>query len=135
MENLLSEAVDYPEHMRILLKRGYLDTIKDLKILKDLFTCAFAADDLSFICRLLEISGLRPLDTFYGLDFEFQEMSVLQIAAYHAPVGLFKQLLAADNLTLDPSDSMHRSSMVSAALGTNFMMAGATNHPPANASS
>ncbi|KAJ5249560.1 ankyrin [Penicillium chrysogenum] len=120
LKKLLSEAVDYPEHTKILLERGYLDTIKDTKILKDLFTCAFAADDLSFVCRLLETSGLRPTDTFYGLDFAFQEMSVLRIAAYYAPVCIFKELLAADNLTLDPSDTMHRSAMVSAALGTNF---------------
>lgn len=102
------------------MERGYLDTIKDIKILKDLFPCAFAADDLSFVCRLLEISGLRLLNTFYGLDFEFQEMSVLRIAAYYAPVRIFKELLTTDNLTLDPSDAMHRSAMVSAALGTNF---------------
>ncbi|KAJ6126137.1 ankyrin [Penicillium samsonianum] len=120
LKKLLSEAVDYPEHTKILSEHGYLDTIKDIKILKDLFTCAFASDDFSFVWRLLETSGFRPLDTFYGLDFEFQEMSVLRIAAYYAPVGIFKELLAADNLTLDPSDAMHRSAMVSAALGTNF---------------
>lgn len=71
LKNLLSEAVDYPEYTKILLERGYLDTIKDTKILKDLFTCAFTADDLSFICRLLETSGLRPPDIFYGHGFEF----------------------------------------------------------------
>ncbi|CAG7940231.1 unnamed protein product [Penicillium salamii] len=120
LKKLLSEAVDHPEHTKILSEHGYLDTIKDMKILKDLFACAFASDDFSFVWRLLEISGFRPLDTFYGLDFEFQEMSVLRIAAYYAPVGIFKEFLAADNLTLDPSDAMHRSAMVSAALGANF---------------
>lgn len=120
LKKLLSKAVDYPEHTKILSEHGYLDTIKDTKILKDLFTCAFASDDFSFVWRLLETSGFRPLDTFYGLDFEFQEMSVLRIAAYYASVGIFKELLVADNLTLDPSDAVHRSAMVSAALGTNL---------------
>lgn len=120
LDGVLSKAINYPGHIKVLLERGYLDKIKDIKILKGVFAGAFEIGDLAFVCRLLKIGEFGILDTLHGPDLEYHERSILQIAAHYSSVETFKEFLTTHNLTLDPKHPIHCAALVSAALGTNI---------------
>lgn len=118
LDDVLSKAMNYPGHIGVLSERGYLDTTKDIGILKGVFAGAFEAGDLELVCRLLKIGEFDLLDTLNGPDLEYHEQIVLQIAAYYSSVETFKEFLTTHNLTLDPDHPVHCAALFSAALST-----------------
>lgn len=123
-KDMLAKARDYPNHMEVLLHRGYLDKTKDIRILKNMLPGAFKAGNLAFVWRLIEHGELGIFDTLNGPDLGYHEQTVLQIAAYHSSLETFQQFLANRNLTLDPNHPTHCAALVSAAVGTNTDVVG-----------
>ncbi|KAH8431441.1 uncharacterized protein LDX57_009103 [Aspergillus melleus] len=121
---LLDNARNYPEHIKVLLRRGYLGDIKAPHTLKEILIGAFKANDLAFVSRIIEhgeLSLLNPLDSPRLYD---HEQTALQIAAYSSSLETFRGFLSAHDLALDPSHPIHCSALVSAALGANVDVIG-----------
>ena len=120
LKEVLSKAMDHPQHIEILLNHGYLQPINDVQILPRVFAGAFETGNLAFVCRLLTLGKFGLLDTLNGSGLEYHEKTILQIAAYHSSVETFQNFLTTHSLTLDPYHPIHWSALVSAALGTNI---------------
>lgn len=123
LNDVLVEARDCPELLQVLLRRGYVDKIEDIRILKNMLAGAFEVGDLAFVSRVIEHGELALLDALDG-PVECHEQTVLQIAAHYSSLETFQRFLATQNLVLDPDHPTHRAALVSAAVGTNTDVVG-----------
>ena len=71
LEDVLAKARDYPQHMEVLLQRGYLIKPIDGRILQNMLAGAFEAGNLAFVRRLLKHGGIGLLDALDGSDTEY----------------------------------------------------------------
>lgn len=120
LKDVLAKARDYPEHMEVLLQRGYLDKTIDGRVLQRMLAGAFEAGNLAFVRRLLKHGGIGLLDALDGPDVEYHEQTVLHIAAYYSSLTTFQEFLSTQDLTLDPDHPTHCAALVSAAMGANI---------------
>ncbi|KAJ5555596.1 ankyrin [Penicillium sp. DV-2018c] len=119
LDKLLSKTVRHPGHIKPLLDRGFLDKVKDIKILKCVFAGAFKLGELPVICRLLHISEFGICDILHDPGLHYYETSILQIAAQYSYVETFQEILTTHNLTLDPCHPVHGAALVTAAIASN----------------
>ena len=119
LEDVLAKARDYPQHMEVLLQRGYLIKPIDGRILQNMLAGAFEAGNLAFVRRLLKHGRIGPLDALDGSDTEYHEQTTLHIAAHYSSSTTFQEFLSTQELTLDPDHPTHCAALVSAAMGAN----------------
>ncbi|KAJ6019797.1 ankyrin [Penicillium canescens] len=124
LSGVLAEARDYPEHIQVLLHRGYLDKTKDPCIFKKMLAGAFEVGNLELVWRLINHGELGLLDAHNGPDLEYQEQTVLHIAAHYSSLKIFQGFLSTGNLTLDPNHPTHCAALVSAGVGMNVDVIG-----------
>ncbi|KAL6229257.1 hypothetical protein BDW75DRAFT_225386 [Aspergillus navahoensis] len=124
VDDLLAKARNYPEHMDVLLQRGYLDETRDVRILKEMLAGAFQVGNLAFVWRLMKHGEFGPLDRLDDPDLEYHKQTVLQIAAYSSSLKIFREFLSAQNLTLDSKHPDHCAALASAAVGMNIDVIG-----------
>ncbi|KAJ5542469.1 ankyrin [Penicillium sp. DV-2018c] len=121
LSGVLSRARREPRHLKALLVSSYLQghRTRNIRVLVELFACAFQIGELVYICQLLHTSEFGLLDTLSHPGYCSQR-SILQITARYSSVETFNSLLDMHNLTLDPCHPAHCAALLSATLESNI---------------